>query len=236
MLSFYSWPLVEMSNAASSQTPKKGSTGGSVRTLADFWDHGSTSPQSSKGVRSKTKYRTAPFRLSPSSSCGELHQTAKKGTTEGAHQFGFLPELRTGVTQQERSLSFQGNRDEAGKVRLLAGLSCGRKRFDRFQGLSELLRNKLIAECQTTRHYILGDHEGQAGATDLERMLQRFDMAVQYGPCCGLSRSERWCRADELGMKPPAEVKQAIQLTHSDVSIFDQRLSRFGVTNMGAQQ
>jgi hypothetical protein len=43
----------------------------------------------------------------------------------------------------------------------------------------------------------------------LERMRQ-FDLNPQYGPCVGITRLERWERAQRLGRMPPAEVKAAL--------------------------
>ncbi|PHJ25267.1 dna polymerase delta subunit [Cystoisospora suis] len=70
-----------------------------------------------------------------------------------------------------------------------------------------------------------------SSAAKLEEMLCRFDVAVQYGPCCGLTRLERWNRAAELGLNPPEDLRLAVERTGNNISIFDQRLTKFGVTN-----
>ncbi|WCJ27742.1 polymerase delta 4 [Euphorbia peplus] len=51
------------------------------------------------------------------------------------------------------------------------------------------------------------------GAPDLlddygkdEQVLRQFDMNMAYGPCVGMTRLDRWERADRLGMKPPREI------------------------------
>ena len=36
--------------------------------------------------------------------------------------------------------------------------------------------------------------------------LREFDLDVRYGPCIGISRLERWIRANELGLDPPEEL------------------------------
>ncbi len=41
--------------------------------------------------------------------------------------------------------------------------------------------------------------------------LRQFDLDRTYGPCCGLSRSERYNRAVILGMNPPAEIPDLIR-------------------------
>ncbi|KAJ8312493.1 hypothetical protein KUTeg_009866 [Tegillarca granosa] len=45
-----------------------------------------------------------------------------------------------------------------------------------------------------------------AGASnnDLE-ILKQFDLALEYGPCIGITRLERWERAKQHGMNPPPE-------------------------------
>ena len=37
-------------------------------------------------------------------------------------------------------------------------------------------------------------------------MLRVFDNTYDYGPCVGMTRLERWERAEALGLNPPAEV------------------------------
>lgn len=46
----------------------------------------------------------------------------------------------------------------------------------------------------------------------IARILRCFDLDPAYGPAMGLSRLERWERADELGLAPPAGVR-AILMT-----------------------
>lgn len=40
--------------------------------------------------------------------------------------------------------------------------------------------------------------------------LRAFDLSSKYGPCVGISRLERWERAEKYGKKPPAEVKKLL--------------------------
>lgn len=37
--------------------------------------------------------------------------------------------------------------------------------------------------------------------------MRQFDLNPQYGPCVGITRLERWERAQRLGKAPPAQVK-----------------------------
>ncbi|OAP62696.1 hypothetical protein AYL99_01923 [Fonsecaea erecta] len=39
-----------------------------------------------------------------------------------------------------------------------------------------------------------------------EKILRHFDLSSQYGPCIGISRLQRWRRANTLGLEPPVEV------------------------------
>nr|XP_025965061.1 DNA polymerase delta subunit 4 [Dromaius novaehollandiae] len=46
-------------------------------------------------------------------------------------------------------------------------------------------------------------------------MLRRFDLSWEYGPCTGITRLQRWERAQALGLSPPAPVRDAL-LEHQD--------------------
>ncbi|XP_059682081.1 DNA polymerase delta subunit 4 [Gavia stellata] len=49
----------------------------------------------------------------------------------------------------------------------------------------------------------------------LLEMLRRFDLAWEYGPCTGITRLQRWERAQALGLSPPGPVRDAL-LEHRD--------------------
>ncbi|KAK3202929.1 hypothetical protein GRF29_154g1224063 [Pseudopithomyces chartarum] len=38
-----------------------------------------------------------------------------------------------------------------------------------------------------------------------EKILRKFDMTAQFGPCTGIARLKRWQRAQRLGLEPPIE-------------------------------
>ncbi|KIY63857.1 hypothetical protein CYLTODRAFT_493578 [Cylindrobasidium torrendii FP15055 ss-10] len=38
------------------------------------------------------------------------------------------------------------------------------------------------------------------------QILRVFDLTYKYGPCIGMSRLDRWKRADAMGLNPPREV------------------------------
>jgi DNA polymerase delta subunit 4 len=39
-----------------------------------------------------------------------------------------------------------------------------------------------------------------------EKILRHFDLSSQFGPCIGISRVNRWKRAQRLELNPPLEV------------------------------
>ncbi|RLV97247.1 hypothetical protein DV515_00012063 [Chloebia gouldiae] len=49
----------------------------------------------------------------------------------------------------------------------------------------------------------------------LMEMLRRFDLSWEYGPCAGITRLQRWERAQELGLNPPGPIRDAL-LEHRD--------------------
>ncbi|XP_066893805.1 DNA polymerase delta subunit 4 isoform X2 [Kogia breviceps] len=60
-----------------------------------------------------------------------------------------------------------------------------------------------------------GGEEPQPPSEDEAEMelLRQFDLAWQYGPCTGITRLQRWHRAEKMGLEPPQEVWQVLQ-TH----------------------
>lgn len=39
-----------------------------------------------------------------------------------------------------------------------------------------------------------------------EKILRHFDLSSEYGPCIGITRLNRWKRAQSLSLNPPIEV------------------------------
>ncbi|KAI8082941.1 DNA polymerase delta, subunit 4-domain-containing protein, partial [Halteromyces radiatus] len=50
----------------------------------------------------------------------------------------------------------------------------------------------------------------QTHLSDMDKKLRAFDLNYQYGPCVGLSRLERWERAQALGLHPPIEIRDLL--------------------------
>uniref|UniRef100_A0A8C4SI27 DNA polymerase delta subunit 4 n=1 Tax=Erpetoichthys calabaricus TaxID=27687 RepID=A0A8C4SI27_ERPCA len=42
-------------------------------------------------------------------------------------------------------------------------------------------------------------------------LLKQFDLNWEFGPCIGITRLQRWERAEELGLNPPLEVYNLLQ-------------------------
>lgn len=45
----------------------------------------------------------------------------------------------------------------------------------------------------------------------VERLLRSFDFTASFGPVAGLSRLQRWERAQRLGKNPPAIIREILQ-------------------------
>mmetsp|Transcript_10715 Transcript_10715/g.66043 ORF Transcript_10715/g.66043 Transcript_10715/m.66043 type:complete len:104 (-) Transcript_10715:56-367(-) len=57
-----------------------------------------------------------------------------------------------------------------------------------------------------TRNEASGEEEEEA----LER-LRGFDLDPRFGPCMGMTRIDRWERAEKLGLDPPPRVKTLLE-------------------------
>jgi DNA polymerase delta subunit 4 len=60
-----------------------------------------------------------------------------------------------------------------------------------------------------------------------EKILRTFDLQSKYGPVSGLSRLERFQRAEKLGLAPPQAVKELI-LKHGEDSALNEHLFTVG--------
>ncbi|CAL8333068.1 unnamed protein product [Merluccius merluccius] len=48
------------------------------------------------------------------------------------------------------------------------------------------------------------------------RELKQFDLEWKYGPCTGISRLQRWERAQLHGLNPPQEIRELLMRTNND--------------------
>ncbi|KAK3084494.1 hypothetical protein FSP39_014372 [Pinctada imbricata] len=46
-------------------------------------------------------------------------------------------------------------------------------------------------------------------------LLKQFDLTLEFGPCVGITRLERWERAEKHGLNPPPEVRDLV-VKHRD--------------------
>ncbi|XP_061370490.1 uncharacterized protein LOC133313171 [Gastrolobium bilobum] len=44
-----------------------------------------------------------------------------------------------------------------------------------------------------------------------EKILREFDINMIYGPCVGLTRLQRWERAQKLGLNPPHQIENLLK-------------------------
>jgi len=51
----------------------------------------------------------------------------------------------------------------------------------------------------------------QESQNTLHTILRDFDLTPRYGPCVGISRLDRYRRAEKMGLKPPIEVLQILE-------------------------
>ncbi|XP_062051733.1 DNA polymerase delta subunit 4 [Lepus europaeus] len=63
----------------------------------------------------------------------------------------------------------------------------------------------------------LGEEPRPPGGEDaVLELLRQFDLAWQYGPCTGITRLQRWHRAEQMGLEPPPEVLQLLKAHPGD--------------------
>ncbi|GAB5578157.1 DNA polymerase delta subunit 4 [Prionailurus iriomotensis] len=86
-------------------------------------------------------------------------------------------------------------------------------------------RKRLI----TDSYPVLGEEPQPLSVDEAElELLRQFDLAWQYGPCTGITRLQRWHRAEQMGLEPPAEVRQVLQ-THPGDPRFQYRTSGMSI-------
>ncbi|XP_019438907.1 PREDICTED: DNA polymerase delta subunit 4-like [Lupinus angustifolius] len=59
----------------------------------------------------------------------------------------------------------------------------------------------------------------QAKYDPKEEILMKFDMDMTYGPCVGMTRQERWKRAQNMGLNPPKEIESFLKSDIKDIKI-----------------
>ncbi|KZT07235.1 uncharacterized protein LAESUDRAFT_758641 [Laetiporus sulphureus 93-53] len=68
--------------------------------------------------------------------------------------------------------------------------------------------NKLYGEVREKNSHLEFVH-GE-GLNKVDHILRMFDLTYDFGPCIGVTRLQRWQRAEMLGLKPPPEIKEIL--------------------------
>ncbi|XP_073542249.1 DNA polymerase delta subunit 4 [Phyllobates terribilis] len=85
-----------------------------------------------------------------------------------------------------------------------------KKQKERDDGESTVKRKaKSASRGQDTKVAVVPD------LSPLDKLIQ-FDLDWRFGPCTGITRLERWQRADELGLAPPKNIKDILVAHHTD--------------------
>lgn len=71
----------------------------------------------------------------------------------------------------------------------------------------------------------IGLHASIDGSANI---LRQFDLNLRFGPSLGISRIQRWCRADDLGLQPPKDVKRMLDRSIDELFCIFDHLPRFG--------
>ena len=64
---------------------------------------------------------------------------------------------------------------------------------------------------------------------DIYKLLAQFDGERDFGPCSGITRMERWDRADKYGCNPPPRVRDILVL-----DLADNKPPRYQMPNMSS--
>ncbi|XP_033014918.1 DNA polymerase delta subunit 4 isoform X2 [Lacerta agilis] len=96
----------------------------------------------------------------------------------------------------------------------------GRKRLitDSFQVVKKRKRDsKETKKAQSPLHdTVIVQAVQDAAHPDQLETLKQFDLSWQYGPCTGITRLQRWERAELLGLHPPAMVRELLEKHNKD--------------------
>jgi DNA polymerase delta subunit 4 len=61
----------------------------------------------------------------------------------------------------------------------------------------------------------------------IHTILRNFDLSPRYGPCVGMTRMERYKRAEKMGLHPPPEVLKILETEEGErdwnTDLFSQR-------------
>jgi hypothetical protein len=58
---------------------------------------------------------------------------------------------------------------------------------------------------------------------DKEKILIKFDLSLNFGPCRGITRTQRYDRAVRLKLNPQVEIKNLITNKDLNISVYDKQ-------------
>uniref|UniRef100_A0A0B7APU6 DNA polymerase delta subunit 4 n=1 Tax=Arion vulgaris TaxID=1028688 RepID=A0A0B7APU6_9EUPU len=100
-----------------------------------------------------------------------------------------------------------------------------RKRGTRQPKVKGSKKDKIKSETQVTKTSPVSPAQRQLDVQKERELivLKKFDLILEYGPCIGITRMERWERANKHGLNPPVEVKNIIS-GHKDDEVYTECL------------
>ncbi|XP_066442375.1 DNA polymerase delta subunit 4 [Eleutherodactylus coqui] len=97
----------------------------------------------------------------------------------------------------------------------------GRQEKDDGESTVRRKRQPASRRAGATERETAGDTERETAVTALPQLspldnLIQFDLDWRFGPCTGITRLERWQRADELGLTPPKNIRDILMAHQAD--------------------
>ncbi|CDH51335.1 predicted protein [Lichtheimia corymbifera JMRC:FSU:9682] len=91
--------------------------------------------------------------------------------------------------------------------------------------------DKKPTEAPSSSPRVVGIHQEHLSQEEI--LLRKFDLDYKYGPCVGLTRMERWLRAEKLGLNPPKEVKEQLDRGAAKDSVLEDAWLHYSTSGEG---
>ncbi|KAI0310572.1 DNA polymerase delta, subunit 4-domain-containing protein [Amylostereum chailletii] len=165
---------------------------------------------SSAGAGSSLKQQTLGFASAKRTASETKHGDKEKETEKGKEKG--KGERRGTLSIGRRTLSREEDADdeEKEKEKERERERAARARLD----VRDARWNRVYGLARAKMGHIEPVHA--EGKNKVHHILRVFDTSYEYGPCVGVSRLQRWERAQALGLRPPVEVRE-ILLTREGV-------------------
>ncbi|KIJ65492.1 hypothetical protein HYDPIDRAFT_174934 [Hydnomerulius pinastri MD-312] len=212
------------SSSSSTKFPKASSAPNMKQGTLGF----SSAKRTNSAVNAKTKKPAAVIRRS--SSAVEKEKTkAVEDSNEvqsGAQDSGIVLEISSDEEYTPAETAIPAKRTRAGAKAKSSSSTTNQvaskiaKEPENDSVLAEVERKHLDAEDKAGRYrnyynevrakmgYMEPIHS--EGQNKIHQMLRFFDMSYEFGPCVGMTRLERWERAESFGLNPPLEVREIL--------------------------